>query len=386
MAGHSENSKRAGKHKDRKERFKHKKAPGKMKQVEERVAEVQARYSSLDPKTVRLFSDLPLSPETLQGLQEAEFTEPTEIQRESIGLALQGRDILGAAKTGSGKTLAFLVPILERLWGARWGRGDGAGALVITPTRELAYQIFESLRLLGKHHDFSAGLVIGGKDLKFEWSRVADCNILICTPGRLLQHLDQNPSFSVDSLQMLVLDEADRCLDLGFSSALDSILAALPRERQTLLYSATQTRSITALARLSLTSPVLVSVHEHAAAATPDSLRQSYIVTEAEHKLNILWSFVKAHRRKKIVVFLASCKQTKYYHEVFQRLKPGVSVSALYGSLHQLRRMAVYDQFCAKQHAVLFATDIAARGLDFPNVDWVLQLDCPEDATTYTHR
>ena len=135
-----------------------------------------------------------------------------------------------------------------------------------------------------------------------------------------------------------------------------------------------------------LATPVLVSGHEHVAAATPDSLRQSYIVTEAEHKLNILWSFVKAHRRKKIVVFLASCKQTKYYHEVFQRLKPGVSVSALYGSLHQLRRMAVYDQFCAKQQAVLFATDIAARGLDFPNVDWVLQLDCPEDATTYTHR
>ena len=239
---------------------------------------------------------------------------------------------------------------------------------------------------MGKHHDFSAGLVIGGKDLKFEWSRVSDCNILVCTPGRLLQHLDQNPSFSVDNLQILVLDEADRCLDLGFSTAINSIVTSLPSPRQTLLFSATQTRSITDLARLSLTKPVLVSVHENSASTTPDHLRQNYIVADVEHKINILWSFLKSHRRKKTVVFLASCKQTKYYHEMFQRLKPGMSVLALYGSLHQLRRMAIYDQFCAKDAAVLFATDIAARGLDFPGVNWVVQLDCPEDATTYTHR
>jgi len=204
--------------------------------------------------------------------------------------------------------------------------------------------------------------------------------------GRLLQHLDQNPSFSVDSLQLLVLDEADRCLDLGFSSAINSIVTNLPSPRQTLLFSATQTRSITDLARLSLTKPVLVSVHENSSSTTPDQLRQSYIVAGLEHKINILWSFLKSHRRKKTVVFLASCKQTKYYQEMFHRLKPGMSVMALYGSLHQLRRMAIYDQFCAKDAAVLFATDIAARGLDFPGVDWVVQLDCPEDATTYTHR
>jgi ATP-dependent RNA helicase DDX10/DBP4 len=253
-------------------------------------------------------------------------------------------------------------------------------------SRELAYQIFETLRRIGAKHDFSAGLVIGGKDLKFEWSRVADCNILVCTPGRLLQHLDENPAFSLDQLQLLVLDEADRCLDLGFSTAINSIVAALPAARQTLLFSATQTRSIEDLARLSLDKPVMVSVHEHSAATTPDNLTQSYIVTEAEHKLNVLWSFLKYHRRKKTIVFLASCKQTKYYTEMMSRLKPGMTVMGLYGTLHQLRRMAIYDQFCAKEAAVLFATDIAARGLDFPNVDWVVQLDCPEDAKTYTHR
>ena len=282
--------------------------------------------------------------------------------------------------------MAFLVPLLEKLYSAKWSNTDGVGGLVITPTRELAYQIFEVLRTIGKQHDFSAGLIIGGKDLKFEWSRVSGCNILICTPGRLLQHLDENPSFSVDNLQLLVLDEADRCLDLGFSTAINSIVSSLPAGRQTLLFSATQTRSVSDLARLSLSSPVLVSVHENSAVTTPDTLRQSYIVTAAEHKINILWSFLKSHRRKKIVVFLASCKQTKYYQEIFSKLKPGMSVMGLYGTLPQLRRMAIYDNFSAKEAAVLFATDIAARGLDFPKVDWVVQLDCPEDATTYTHR
>jgi len=362
-----------------------KKVPKKIK-TQESIEQLKSRYGEINSKTVKSFQDLPLSKETLAGLKAGGYSSPTEIQREAIGFALQGQDILGAAKTGSGKTLAFLVPILERLYAENWNRDDGAGALVITPTRELAYQIFETLRKIGTSHDFSAGLVIGGKDLKFEWGRVGGCNILVCTPGRLLQHLDENPDFNLDHLQMLVLDEADRCLDLGFAQAINSIVATLPSDRQTLLFSATQTRSVTDLARLSLDKPVMVSVHEHSEIATPDTLTQSYIVCEVEDKINTLWSFLKCHRRKKSIVFLASCKQTKYYQEMLSRMKPGLSVMGLYGSLHQLRRIAIYDQFCAKDAAVLLATDIAARGLDFPKVDWVLQLDCPEDATTYTHR
>jgi len=372
--------------KNKNQKFEYKKKVSKTTKLEENIESLKAQYERIDSKSIKSFKDFPISSETLKALRESGFEAPTEIQKESIGLALQGHDILGAAKTGSGKTLAFLIPILEKLYSLKWTRADGGGALVITPTRELAYQIFETLRGVGRHHDFSAGLIIGGKDLKYEWSRVSDCNILVCTPGRLLQHLDENPSFKIDNLQMLILDEADRCLDLGFSTAMNSIVTNLPSPRQTLLFSATQTRSITDLARLSLTKPVLVSVHENSNSTTPDQLRQSYIVADVEHKINILWSFLKAHRRKKTVVFLASCKQTKYYQEMFAKLKPGMSVLALYGTLHQLRRMAIYDQFCAKEAAVLFATDIAARGLDFPGVDWVVQLDCPEDSTTYTHR
>lgn len=173
----------------------------------------------------------------------------TEIQKASIPLALQDKDILGAAQTGSGKTLAFLIPILERLYREQWTRIDGVGALVITPTRELAYQIFETLRKIGKYHDFSAGLIIGGKDLKFERKRMDQCNIIICTPGRLLQHMDENPLFDCVTMKILVLDEADRCLDMGFKETMNAIIANLPPKRQTLLFSATQTKSVQDLAR-----------------------------------------------------------------------------------------------------------------------------------------
>lgn len=145
---------------------------------------------------------MPLSPATLKGLHECGYHKPTDIQQATIGLALQGKDILGAAETGSGKTLAFLIPVLEHLFCKQWSQLDGLGALIITPTRELAYQIFETLRRIGGYHDFSAGLIIGGKDLKFERNRMDQCNIVICTPGRLLQHMDENPLFNCDNMQV----------------------------------------------------------------------------------------------------------------------------------------------------------------------------------------
>ena len=353
------------------------------------------QYDNIDLTKVKTFRDLPLSSSTQKALKEEGFSEPTEIQKESILLALRGHDVLGSAKTGSGKTLAFVIPLLEKLWRLKWSRIDGLGALIITPTRELAYQIFETIRKVGKNHEFSAGLVIGGKDLKFESKRLSTCNIIVCTPGRILQHMDENPQFDASSLSLLVLDEADRCLDMGFSHTMNAIIENLPKPsddpesegRQTLLFSATQTRSVKDLARLSLENPVYVSIHEKATVPTPENLlSQNYMVCELSEKLNILWSFLKSHKRKKVLVFLQSCKQVKYVSELFRKLRHGAAISALYGTLHQLKRMAIYEEFCKNDQAVLFATDIAARGLDFPSVDWVIQLDCPEDATTYLHR
>merc|ERR1712226_779660 len=171
-------------------------------------------------------------------------------------MCLRGMDVLGAAKTGSGKTLAFLIPLIEKLYTLKWNPMDGLGALVITPTRELAYQIFEVLKKVGKYHDFSAGLVIGGKHIKDESERIGQTNIVICTPGRLLQHMDETAVFHADNLQMLVLDEADRILDLGFQQSMNAIIENLPSQRQTLLFSATQTKSVKDLARLSLKDPM----------------------------------------------------------------------------------------------------------------------------------
>lgn len=275
---------------------------------------------------------------------------------------------------------------MEKLYIKKWVRQDGIGAIIISPTRELAYQIFETLKKIGAHHDFSAGLIIGGKNLKFERNRMDQCNVIICTPGRLLQHMDENPLFNCSTMQILVLDEADRCLDMGFQETMNAIIENLPLERQTLLYSATQTKSVKDLARLSLHDPIYVAPHEQQSVVAPSALKQNYVVINLEEKLAMLWSFVKNHLKQKTIVFMATCKQVKYFNEIFCKLRPGISVLALYGTLHQDRRMAVYDEFCRKSAAVLIATDLAARGLDFPTVHWSIQLDAPENRNEYLHR
>ncbi|DBB17175.1 TPA: hypothetical protein ACH3X3_014243 [Trebouxia sp. C0006] len=341
------------------------------------------------------FDELPISQNTKDGLAQSQFTQLTAIQRASLPHALCGRDILGAAKTGSGKTLAFLIPVshpteskvLEKLYRLKWGPLDGLGSLIISPTRELALQIFDELRKIGKKHDFSAGLLIGGKKVKEEQERVHGMNMLVCTPGRLLQHMDETPGFDASQIQILVLDEADRILDMGFSATLNAILQNLPQERQTMLFSATQTKSVKDLARLSLKAPEYIAVHAEAAMPTPVKLQQAYVICELHEKVNVLWSFIKTHLRSKVIVFLSTCKQVKFMYEAFKKLRPGVPLRSLHGKMKQFKRMAVFYDFCeAKTGSVLFATDIAARGLDFPTVDWVVQADCPEDVPSYIHR
>ncbi|CAI5968454.1 unnamed protein product [Closterium sp. NIES-64] len=441
----------------------------------------------------KLFEELPISKRTMKGLKDSEYVHMTAIQRAAIPHALCGRDVLGAAKTGSGKTLAFIIPLLERLHRQRWSHMDGVGGIIISPTRELATQIFGELKKAGRHHPFSGGLLIGGRagSVEKERERVQSLNILVCTPGRLLQHMDETPNFDASNLQMLVLDEADRILDLGFAAALNAIIANLPPppHRQTLLFSATQTKSVRDLARLSLSSPEYLSVHAEAKEATPLRLQQTVMVVEASQKLDVLWSFLRNHLQKKTVVFLSSCKQVgadgceqlhsgessriqylsvhaeareparlslsslsspeylsahagpreatllrlqqtvmvveasqkldvlwsflrnlqkktvvfpssckqvgrnedlemevKFVFEAFRRLRPGIALKLLHGRMKQMTRLASFYDFCEADHAVLFATDIAARGLDFPAVDWVVQADCPDDVATYIHR
>ncbi|KEY75944.1 RNA helicase DEAD box Hca4 [Aspergillus fumigatus] len=359
----------------------------KRKRGQEELSSLIQRVEDLDLKGIfKSFSDLPLSEPTASGLASSHYKTLTDIQSRAISHALKGRDILGAAKTGSGKTLAFLVPVLENLYRKQWAEHDGLGALILSPTRELAIQIFEVLRKIGRYHTFSAGLVIGGKSLKEEQERLGRMNILVCTPGRMLQHLDQTALFDTYNLQMLVLDEADRILDLGFQQTVDAIIGHLPKERQTLLFSATQTKKVSDLARLSLQDPEYVAVHETASSATPSKLQQHYVITPLPQKLDILWSFIRSNLKSKTMVFLSSGKQVRFVYESFRHLQPGIPLMHLHGRQKQGGRLDIVTRFSQSKHCVLFSTDVAARGLDFPAVDWVIQLDCPEDADTYIHR
>ncbi|KAI0593641.1 P-loop containing nucleoside triphosphate hydrolase protein, partial [Biscogniauxia sp. FL1348] len=360
----------------------------KRKRDQEDLQKLQDAIDQLDLKSNEIvkFSDLPLSNATASGLEASHFQNLTDIQRAAVPLGLKGRDILAAAKTGSGKTLAFLVPVLERLHRAQWSEYDGLGALIISPTRELAVQIFEVLRKIGRRCPYSAGLVIGGKSLQEEAQRLHRMNILVCTPGRILQHLDQTSGLQTDNLQILVLDEADRIMDMGFQQTVDALVQHLPKTRQTLLFSATQSKKISDLARLSLKDPEYVSVHEAAAAATPASLTQTYVVTPLPDKMNTLFGFIKANKKCKMIVFLSSGKQVRFAYESLRHLQPGISLLHLHGRQKQVARLEITSRFSASKYACLFATDIVARGLDFPAVDFVVQVDCPEDLDTYIHR
>ncbi|KAF4350989.1 hypothetical protein F8388_021696 [Cannabis sativa] len=342
-----------------------------------------SRYSG-----VTMFDQLPISQKTKDGLKESKYIKMTDIQRAALPHALCGRDILGAAKTGSGKTLAFIIPVLEKLYRERYNREDGVGSIILSPTRELANQTFEVLRSVGRHHNFSAGLLIGGhKDVDMEKEHVNDMNILVCTPGRLLQHMDQTVNFDCSQLQVLILDEADRILDVGFKKAVNAIISQLPKKRQTFLFSATQTKSVQDLARLSLKDPEYLSVHEESDTATPTSLNQRAIIVPAEHKLDMLWSFIKANLNSKILVFFASRKQVTFVFEAFKKLRPGIPLKCLHGKMKQIKRMAIYSHFCEEKRSVLFCTDVGSRGLDFNKaVNWVVQVDCPDDIKTYIHR
>ena len=295
--------------------------------------------------------------------------------------------LLHVSSICSGKTLAFLIPLLERLFRKRFSASDGVGAIVLSPTRELAVQIFDVLRQVGAYHSFTAGILVGGKkEFHLEQQHVGRTNIIIATPGRLLQHLEQTPDLDPSQLQVLVLDEADRILDMGFRDQMMRILEYLPTDRQTMLFSATQTKKVSDLAALSLKQPEYLGVHDNEKSSTPETLQQSLVVIPLEHKLNAIYSFIKSHLKNKTIIFMASCSQVRHAWELFCSLQPGTPIMALHGKLVQEKRTKIYFDFLNKPHAVLFATDVAARGLDFPNVDWVVQADAPEDKDMYIHR
>uniref|UniRef100_A0A8D1IQT6 ATP-dependent RNA helicase n=1 Tax=Sus scrofa TaxID=9823 RepID=A0A8D1IQT6_PIG len=323
---------------------------------------------------------------TLRAIKEMGFTNMTEIQHKSIRPLLEGRDLLAAAKTGSGKTLAFLIPAVELIVKLRFMPRNGTGVLILSPTRELAMQTFGVLKELTTHHVHTYGLIMGGSNRSAEAQKLANgINIVVATPGRLLDHMQNTPGFMYKNLQCLVIDEADRILDVGFEEELKQIIKLLPTRRQTMLFSATQTRKVEDLARISLKKePLYVGVDDDKANATVDGLEQGYVVCPSEKRFLLLFTFLKKNRKKKLMVFFSSCKSVKYHYELLNYID--LPVLAIHGRQKQNKRTTTFFQFCNADSGILLCTDVAARGLDIPEVDWIVQYDPPDDPKEYIHR
>jgi ATP-dependent RNA helicase DDX18/HAS1 len=246
--------------------------------------------------TSNLFADLNLSERTIKAIQGMGFETMTEIQQRTIPPLLAGRDVLGAAKTGSGKTLAFLIPAIEMLSSLRFKPRNGTGVIVVSPTRELALQIFGVARELLEHHSQTFGIVIGGANRRAEADKlVKGVNLLVATPGRLLDHLQNTQGFVCKNLRTLVIDEADRILEVGFEDEMRQIIKLLPKEnRQTMLFSATQTTKVEDLARISLRpGPLYINVDHRKEHSTVDTLEQGYVVVESDLRFRLLFTFLK---------------------------------------------------------------------------------------------
>ncbi|XP_047349060.1 probable ATP-dependent RNA helicase pitchoune isoform X1 [Vespa velutina] len=323
---------------------------------------------------------------TLKGIKDMGFTHMTEIQARSIPPLLEGRDLIGAAKTGSGKTLAFLIPAVELIYKLKFMPRNGTGCIIISPTRELSMQTFGVLKELMKYHYHTYGLLMGGASRQTEAQKLAKgINIIVATPGRLLDHLQNTPDFLYKNLQCLIIDEADRILDIGFEEELKQIINILPKRRQTMLFSATQTKKVEALTSLALKKePVYVGVDDEKDKATVEGLEQGYVVCPSEKRFLLLFTFLKKNRQRKIMVFFSSCMSVKYHHELLNYID--LPVLSIHGKQKQTKRTTTFFQFCNASSGILLCTDVAARGLDIPDVDWIVQYDPPDDPKEYIHR
>jgi len=325
---------------------------------------------------------------TLNGIADMGFTHMTDIQAKTIPTLLEGRDLVGNAKTGSGKTLAFLIPAVQLIYQLKFLPRNGTGVVIISPTRELSMQTFGVLRELLKHHDHTYGLVMGGANRATEMQKLEKgINILVATPGRLLDHLQNTKNFLFKNLQCLIIDEADRILDVGFEEELKRIVKLLPKKRQTMLFSATATKKTEDLVKLALKKePISIGLDEklNNSLATVSGLEQGYVICPSDKRLLLLFTFLKKNRKKKVMVFFSSCMSVKYHNELFNYID--LSVMCIHGKQKQTKRTSTFFQFCNADSGILLCTDVAARGLDIPDVDWIVQFDPPDDPREYIHR
>lgn len=326
------------------------------------------------------FETLGLRPELLRAVSEQGYTEPTAVQAGSVRPILEGRDVMASARTGTGKTAAFVLPLLHRLT-------DGPSSarprvLVLTPTRELAAQVHDSLRAYGRHLSLRTAVIFGGVNINPQIAKLRrGVDVVIATPGRLIDHL-QRGTVDLGGIETLVLDEADRMLDMGFKPAIDRIVARVPSARQTLLFSATFSREITAMARGFLNDPVRVETAP--ANTTVEAISQRAIHVDQSRKRELLSWMIADGQWKQVLVFV----RTKHgANRLARQLEAdGLRSAAIHGNKTQAARIRALDDFKKGRIRVLVATDIAARGLDIDQLPHVVNFDLPHVAEDYVHR
>ncbi|HEY4672393.1 MAG TPA: DEAD/DEAH box helicase, partial [Gemmatimonadaceae bacterium] len=325
------------------------------------------------------FTSLKLHPSLQKGLKELGFQRPTPIQAESIPAALEGRDILACAMTGSGKTAAFLLPILDHLIGKPRGK---TRALVLTPTRELAAQILAALDAMAVHTPVTAAAIYGGVGMApQEHAMRAGVDVLVATPGRLLDHLNA-PYANLKNVEYLVLDEADRMLDMGFLPDIKRILRLVPTKRQTLLFSATMPPPIAALTREILHNPVLIDLGRRSLPAT--GITQAVYPVNQDLKKDLLLALLNRGEMSQALVFTRTKHRANRLAE--QLVRGGIKAERIHGNRSQGQRTAALAGFKDGQYKVLVATDIAARGIDIEALGHVVNFDVPQAPDDYIHR
>jgi ATP-dependent RNA helicase RhlE len=324
------------------------------------------------------FHTIGLSEPLLRDLATAGFLVPTPIQAQAIPPALEGRDVIGCAQTGTGKTAAFVIPMIERL--ALLPKGQPQ-ALILAPTRELALQIFGSIEKLGRSHGISATVIVGGSDMQAQIRGLRQRpTILVATPGRLLDHM-WNGTVNLAPIKILVLDEADRMLDMGFAPQINQILDALPLERQTLLFSATIPEDVTRLVQASLDSAVHVMVTPPS--TTAEGVTQAVRYTTSHEKTKLLVSLLVAERGT-VLVFARTKSRVDRLGQTLEQA--GHRVAVIHGDLSLPQRLRALNGFKRGQVRILVATDIAARGIDVANIGHVVNYDLPNCPEDYIHR
>jgi len=331
------------------------------------------------------FSKLGLSSQILRALQDANYTQPTPIQEKVIPLVLQEQDIMARAQTGSGKSASFVLPLLELLT-ARRGEGKKAKikVLVLTPTRELTLQVAEAFNTFGKYLDVrpKALSIIGGESIGDQLYAIQQgCDVLVATSGRFLDVLNKK-QMNLSHLEFLVLDEADKMLNLGFAEELDLVLEAIPAKRQNMMFSATYPQKILDIAAKITQEAVEVSIEQEEQVV--EKIKQRVIEVNRENRGPLLRHLLKTEKYGQVLVFMASKRATDNIAMKFK--KYGITAQSFHGDLDQQERNETLKEFKDKKVQILFATDIAARGLDIDDIDCVVNFDLPRSPADYIHR